>query len=131
MSSKTEPETKLKTREAEGECSTILFCRSLPGGGGGLLPWSPKLDAGRFWSRAPRIYSTWHAHDDGNEYGMITTNSARWAGVEISFNFLRWRLSFEMVGQNLFRYNNVVECPFLLVCCSVFSKKTQCEELND
>ncbi|XP_038572842.1 nuclear factor 1 C-type isoform X5 [Micropterus salmoides] len=98
MSSKTEPETKLKTREAEGECSTILFCRSLPGGGGGLLPWSPKLDAGRFWSRAPRIYSTWHAHDDGNEYGMITTNSARWAGVEISFNFLRWRLSFEMVS---------------------------------
>ncbi|XP_053177734.1 nuclear factor 1 C-type isoform X4 [Scomber japonicus] len=27
---------------------------------------------------------------------MITTDSARWAGVEISFNFLRWRLSFEM-----------------------------------
>ncbi|XP_034091013.1 nuclear factor 1 C-type isoform X2 [Gymnodraco acuticeps] len=27
---------------------------------------------------------------------MITTDSGRWAGVEISFNFPRWRLSFEM-----------------------------------
>uniref|UniRef100_A0A7N6B4L5 CTF/NF-I domain-containing protein n=1 Tax=Anabas testudineus TaxID=64144 RepID=A0A7N6B4L5_ANATE len=27
---------------------------------------------------------------------MITTDSARWAGIEISFNFPRWRLSFEM-----------------------------------
>lgn len=54
---------------------------------------------------------------------MITTDSVRWAGVEISFNFPRWRLSFEMVGQNLFRYNNVVECSFLLVWCFVFSKK--------
>lgn len=40
---------------------------------------------------------------------MITTDSARWAGVKISFNFPRWRLGFEMVGLNLFRYNNVVE----------------------
>lgn len=30
---------------------------------------------------------------------MITSDSARWAGVEISFNFSRWRLRFDMVGQ--------------------------------
>lgn len=39
--------------------STILLCRSPPRGRGwrwwGLLPWSLKLDAGRSWSRAPRI----------------------------------------------------------------------------
>ncbi|KAF3835632.1 hypothetical protein F7725_028190, partial [Dissostichus mawsoni] len=60
------------------------------------MPCSPELDAGRSWSRAPRIYFVWHAHNDRNEYGMITTDSGRWAGVEISFNFPRWRLSFEM-----------------------------------
>lgn len=101
-------------------------------GWGVLLPLSQKLDAGHFWSRTPRIYSIWHTNNDGNEYGMITTDSARWAGVKISFNFPRWRLGFEMVGLNLFRYNNVVKCPFLLVRCSVFSKKkTQCEELKE
>lgn len=66
---------------------------------------------------------------------MITTDSARWAGVKISFNFPRWRLGFEMVGLNLFRYNNVVKCPFLLVRCSAVpcfpKKKTQCEGLKE
>lgn len=93
----------MRGRAVEGGCSTTLFCRSLPGGGGGVTAVEPKLDAGRFWSRAPRIYFTWHAHDDGNEYGMITTDSARWEGVDIRFNFPRWRLGFEMVGLNLFQ----------------------------
>lgn len=90
---------------------------------GGVLPWSPRLDAGRFCSGAPWIYSSWHEHVQRDKHGMRTTHNTRWAGVEISFNFLRWRLSFEMVGQTLFRSNNVVECPFLLVCCFVFPQK--------
>lgn len=41
-----------------------------------------------------------------------------------SFNFPRWRLGFEMVGLNLFWYNNVVLCRFrVLVPCFPKKKK--------
>lgn len=55
---------------------------------------------------------------------MITTDSARWAGAKFSFNFPRWRLGFEMVGPNLFRYNNVVESLPIGALFRVFIKGT-------